>query len=115
MPSHTAGRLLRGFIFHPGGWLSIGYSRWRTTVPVSSPHSRVGSSRLSGACTEKTTPGTDWGWHSARKLSKGMAGKCGSNRPPARDRHSILLCRLTDVARTLEGLEERRVGKECRS
>ena len=83
---------LRGFTFHPNGWISIGCSRWRTMVLVSSPHSKAESSRLSSACTGKNTPGTDWDWHSARRPSSGMAAECGWSRRPARDRHSISLC-----------------------
>ena len=49
--------------------------RGRQRSRYRAPHSKAESSRLSSACTGKTTPGTDWDWHSARKLIAGHGGR----------------------------------------
>src|SRR6187402_3439564 len=89
MQSNTAAGLLRAFTFHPDEWMTTGYSPCRTTVPVSTRHSKAESSECLSACMGRNTPGTDLDSHSVRKPSSGTVVECRWSQHLGRDRHSI--------------------------
>ncbi len=81
------------------GFLGAGQRPWhRARIPK--PNLRG----FQAPARKRTTPETDWGWHSARRPSSGMAGEYGSSRRPGRDRHSISLC-----LRPIDTLNESRI------